>query len=121
LEQQVQDTIIPPGQAVTVTLDAYPEWPIPATVLAIIPTADRNKGTVKVRVRFKNKDERILPQMEATAAFWIQTKSRPTRWRSSFLESQFGIWMGAISCGSSEMDAFSDGQLRWPIVSAIRL
>ena len=68
---------VTPGQSVTVTLDAYPEWPIPATVLAIIPTADRNKGTVKVRIRFKNKDERILPQMEARAAF-LDTNQKPT-------------------------------------------
>jgi HlyD family secretion protein len=60
---------VTPGQSVIATLDAYPDWQIPATVLAIIPTADRNKGTVKVRIGLKNRDERILPQMEVRAAF----------------------------------------------------
>jgi len=42
------------GQAVEATLDAYPEWRIPCKVIAIIPTADRQKSTVKVRVGFDN-------------------------------------------------------------------
>ncbi|HTT03228.1 MAG TPA: efflux RND transporter periplasmic adaptor subunit [Steroidobacteraceae bacterium] len=58
-----------PGQAATVRLNAYPDWEIPAQVLAIIPTADRSKATVKVRVGFKQKDARILPEMGARVAF----------------------------------------------------
>ena len=57
------------GQAVESTLDAYPEWKIPAKVIAIIPTADRQKATVKVRVGFDKLDPRILPQMGVKVAF----------------------------------------------------
>ena len=54
---------------VTIHLDAYPEWDIPGSVIAIIPTADQSKGTVQVRVAIKAKDKRILPQMAARVAF----------------------------------------------------
>ena len=58
-----------PGQAVVATLAAYSDWPIPAKVIAIIPTADRQKATVKVRVGFEKLDPRILPQMGIKVAF----------------------------------------------------
>jgi RND family efflux transporter MFP subunit len=57
------------GQPVEATLDAYPDWKIPAKVIAIIPTADRQKATVKVRVGFLALDERMLPQMGVKVAF----------------------------------------------------
>jgi RND family efflux transporter MFP subunit len=57
------------GQAVEATLDAYPDWKIPCKVIAIIPTADRQKSTVKVRVGFDKLDPRILPEMSAKVAF----------------------------------------------------
>jgi HlyD family secretion protein len=57
------------GQAVAATLDAYPEWKIPCKVIAIIPTADRQKSTVKVRVGFDKLDPRILPEMAVKVAF----------------------------------------------------
>ncbi|HTD85955.1 MAG TPA: efflux RND transporter periplasmic adaptor subunit, partial [Candidatus Binatia bacterium] len=57
------------GQPVEGTLDAYPEWQIPCKVIAIIPTADRQKATVKVRVGFVKLDPRILPDMSAKVAF----------------------------------------------------
>jgi RND family efflux transporter MFP subunit len=57
------------GQRVTATLDSYPEWQIPAKVIAIIPTADRQKATVKVRVGFDQLDPRILPDMGVKVAF----------------------------------------------------
>ncbi len=44
------------GQAAIVRLNAYPDWDIPAETVAVIPTADRSKATVKVRVGFKQKD-----------------------------------------------------------------
>jgi RND family efflux transporter MFP subunit len=58
-----------PDQAVTVKLNAYPDWEIPARVIAIIPTADRAKATVKVRVGFQTDDPKILPEMGARVAF----------------------------------------------------
>jgi RND family efflux transporter MFP subunit len=60
---------VQPGQAVEATLDAYPDWKIPSRVLAIIPTADRQKSTVKVRVKFDQLDPRMLPQMGVKVAF----------------------------------------------------
>ena len=57
------------GQVTEATLDAYPEWKIPGKVIAIIPTADRQKATVKVRVGFDQLDPRILPQMGVKVAF----------------------------------------------------
>jgi RND family efflux transporter MFP subunit len=57
------------GQAVVATLDAYPDWKIPTKVIAIIPTADRQKATVRVRVGFEQLDPRMLPQMGVKVAF----------------------------------------------------
>jgi len=58
-----------PGQKVVATLDAYPDWTIPSHVIAIIPTADRQKATVEVRVGFDQLDPRILPDMGVKVAF----------------------------------------------------
>ena len=60
---------VAPGQPADATLDAYPEWKIPCKVVAIIPTADRQKSTVRVRVGFDRLDPRILPQMSTKVAF----------------------------------------------------
>lgn len=57
------------GQKVEANLDAYPSWTIPASVIAIIPTADRAKATVRVRIRIEEKDARILPDMGVKVAF----------------------------------------------------
>lgn len=57
------------GQKVEANLDAYPTWTIPASVIAIIPTADRAKATVRVRIRIEEKDARILPDMGVKVAF----------------------------------------------------
>ncbi len=62
--QRVRD-----GQFVQAVLEAYPEWKIPAKVIAIIPTADRQKATVKVRIGFQVNDPRILPDMGVKVAF----------------------------------------------------
>jgi len=56
-------------QEVVATLDAYPNWDIPARVIAIIPTADRAKATVRVRIGILEKDPRILPDMGVKVAF----------------------------------------------------
>jgi len=58
-----------PGQKAMSTLDAYPDWQIPSTVRTVIPTADRQKATVKVRVAFDQLDPRILPDMGVKVAF----------------------------------------------------
>ena len=64
------------GQATEATLDAYPDWKIPGKVIAIIPTADRQKATVKVRVGFDKLDPRILPQMGVKVAFLNDQSTR---------------------------------------------
>lgn len=56
-------------QVVQAVLEAYPEWKIPAKVIAIIPAADRQKATVKVRIGFQISDPRILPDMGVKVAF----------------------------------------------------
>src|SRR6202795_4024126 len=58
-----------PGQNVTAVLDAYPEWQIPSKVRTVIPTADRQKATVKVRISFLKLDPRILPDMGVKVTF----------------------------------------------------
>ena len=60
---------VSPGQGAVATLDAYPNWKIPAHVIAIIPTADRQRATVEVRVGFDELDDRILPHMGVKVAF----------------------------------------------------
>jgi len=57
------------GQKVDAVLDAYPDWHIPSHVVSIIPTADRDKATVKVRVGFDKLDPRLLPQMSIQVWF----------------------------------------------------
>lgn len=57
------------AQPATVKLNAYPDWTIPGEIVAVIPTADRAKATVKVRVGFRARDPRILPQMGARVSF----------------------------------------------------
>jgi RND family efflux transporter MFP subunit len=57
------------GQKVTAILDAYPNWEIPSHVRTVIPTADRQKATVKVRISFDKLDPRILPDMGIKVTF----------------------------------------------------
>ena len=77
-----------PGQAARITLNAYPDWQIPAEVIAVIPTADRSKATVKVRIGFKQKDARIVPEMGARVSFLddaIQSRDGPAPQTSAVL------------------------------------
>ena len=65
------------GEPAQVGLSAYPNWKIPARVISIVPTANKDKGTVKVRVAFDRLDPRILPEMSGEVYFL----SRPVRRR----------------------------------------
>lgn len=60
---------VQPKMPVEATLNAYPDWKIPAEVIAIIPAADRGKATVKVRIAIKQKDARIVPDMGVRVSF----------------------------------------------------
>jgi len=64
-------------QPATITLNAYPEWRIPAEVIAVIPTADRSKATIKVRIGFKQKDARIVPEWALAYRFWTPLLNPP--------------------------------------------
>lgn len=57
------------GQDVSAVLDAYPDWKIPARVITMVPTADRQKATVLVRIAFRTLDPRILPDMGIKVTF----------------------------------------------------
>jgi RND family efflux transporter MFP subunit len=65
---------VQPKMPVEATLNAYPDWKIPAEVIAIIPTADRGKATVKVRIALKQKDPRIVPDMGVRVSFLEASK-----------------------------------------------
>ena len=69
-------TRVKPGQQVTAILDAYPDWEIPSRVRTIIPSADRQKATVKVRVSFIKLDPRILPDMGIKVTFLSDEPSK---------------------------------------------
>jgi HlyD family secretion protein len=60
---------VEPGQRVEAVLDAYPDWRIPARVITPVPTADRQKATVRVRIAFDQLDPRILPDMGVKVTF----------------------------------------------------
>ena len=66
---------VQPGQKVEATLNAYPDWKIPCAVVAVIPTADRSKATVKVRIGIQAKDARIIPDMGVRVAFLPEEKA----------------------------------------------
>lgn len=66
-------------QPTEAVLDAYQDWKIPGHVIAIIPTADRSKATVKVRVAFAQKDARIVPDMGVRVSFLEDAQDQPTQ------------------------------------------
>src|SRR5262252_8494207 len=70
---------VTPGQPVEAMLNAYPAWKIPGEVIAIIPTADRSKATVKVRIAIKQRDPRIVPDMGVRVAFLEPQPTRPVQ------------------------------------------
>jgi RND family efflux transporter MFP subunit len=76
---------VTPGQPVEAMLNAYPAWKIPAEVIAIIPTADRSKATVKVRIAIKQKEPRIVPDMGVRVAFLDPQPVRPAQLTSGVL------------------------------------
>ncbi len=65
---------VQPKMPVEIVLNAYPDWKIPGEVIAIIPTADPGKATVKVRVAMKVKDPRIVPEMGVRVSFLEEAK-----------------------------------------------
>jgi multidrug efflux pump subunit AcrA (membrane-fusion protein) len=60
-------------------LDAYPEWTLPAKVIAIVPTADRDRATVRVRIGLESLDPKILPDMGVKVAFREEVEEQASR------------------------------------------
>jgi len=79
------------GQPVTAVLDAYPDWQIPAKVRTVIPTADRQKATVKVRATFDKLDPRILPDMGVKVTFLGEERSVPVEAAGRVLVSRAAL------------------------------
>jgi len=71
------------GMGVNAVLDAYPDWTIPASVIAVVPTANREKATVRVRIGFQRKDPRILPDMAVKVTFLEDNASANARRKES--------------------------------------
>ncbi|MDQ6628487.1 MAG: efflux RND transporter periplasmic adaptor subunit [Pseudomonadota bacterium] len=70
---------VKPDMPAEAVLSAYPDWKIPAHVIAIVPSADRGKATVKVRVGLEQKDARIVPDMGARVSFLSQKTTPATQ------------------------------------------
>jgi RND family efflux transporter MFP subunit len=88
---------VQPKMPVEAVLNAYPEWKIPGEVIAIIPTADRSKATVKVRIALKTKDPRIVPDMGVRVSFLDTPKpgaAKPT-----------GVWVPTRAVAGKDKDA----------------
>ena len=101
---------VSPGQPVTATLNSYQDWQIPARVIAIIPTADRNKATVRVRVAFLQRDPRILPEMGVKVAFLEGAAEAPAEPRSvsGVLIPDHAV---AAHAGGNRVFVVSDGRI----------
>jgi RND family efflux transporter MFP subunit len=88
---------VQPKMPVEAVLNAYPEWKIPGEVINIIPTADRSKATVKVRIALQSKDARIVPDMGVRVSF-LETRKpgapKPT-----------GVWVPTRAVSGKDKDA----------------
>jgi RND family efflux transporter MFP subunit len=105
---------VQPKMPVEAVLNAYPDWKIPGEVIAIIPTADRSKATVKVRIALNSKDARIVPDMGVRVSFLESNKPgapKPT-----------GVWVPtrAVQAKDKESAVFVvvDGKARRVVVKA---
>jgi RND family efflux transporter MFP subunit len=76
---------VQPKMPVEATLNAYQDWKIPAEVIAIIPTADRGKATVKVRIALKVRDARIVPDMGVRVSFLENAKPQAAQRKAGVL------------------------------------
>ena len=99
------------GGAVSAVLDAYPEWTIPASVIAIVPTANREKATVKVRIGFKQKDPRILPDMGIKVTFLDETDGATSLGRNLLraLSGEILHWRSHVRYPARSLDQSAQG------------
>jgi len=107
---------VSPGQPCEIVLDAYPDARYPGSVAMIVPTADRAKATVQVKVAFRSYDARVLPEMSAKVHFLprpsrVAVDTQPvlvvpgTRWSSETAAAWFSSWSvaGRWRCRSSSV------------------
>jgi RND family efflux transporter MFP subunit len=85
------------NQPVNAVLNAYPDWNIPANVIAIIPAADRTKATVKVRIAIGTKDPRIVPDMGVRVSFLEERKPGAPK--------REGVWVPTRAIAGKDKDA----------------
>ena len=106
-----------PGQPAVAVLDAYPHWKIPAHVIAIVPTANKSKATVRVRVALESKDPRILPQMGVRVSFLQKAPKR----RATALPAGM-VWVPASAVvrrgGRSVLFVIGKSRVRERVVTA---
>ncbi len=111
------------AQPATAVLDAYPDWDIPAQVIAIVPTADRQKATVRVRVALLEKDNRVLPDMGVKVRFLdqqqsllvtdaVQTKTAMLIPVKALFRESGGHFVFVVDDGILERRAVQQGELR---------
>lgn len=99
---------VKPEQPVTAVLNAYPDWQIPAKVRTVIPTADRQKATVKVRVAFDRLDLRILPDMGVKVTFLGEEPSTRARGPTTVLVPRTAV---REEGGSQVVFVYRDGRV----------
>ena len=104
---------VTPGQPVEATLNAYPDWKIPGSVIAIIPTADRSKATVKVRIAIRAKDPRIVPDMGVRVAFLGEPSDRSG-------PAAAGVLVPADAVRDDAVFVYADGKVQRRPVTAGR-
>ena len=106
---------VKPGQPVTAVLDAYADWQIPAKVRTVIPTADRQKATVKVRVAFDRLDPRILPDMGVKVTFFGEEASSSRGRRRSGSSPAGGSARGGRQPSGVRVPRRASGAARGPL------
>jgi RND family efflux transporter MFP subunit len=90
---------VKPNQRVEATLDAYPDAPLPAHVINIVPTADRTKATVRVRIAFDKLESQILPDMGIKVRF---LDDQPTPAAAANSGPRIRVPTGAIQHANNE-------------------
>lgn len=102
------------GQRVEALLDAYPDWAIPGHVISIVPTADRQKATVRVRIAFDQLDPRILPDMGIKVRFLEEADAgasgHPTMPERAVVREEDGTYAWVVRDGKAERRAVKVGE-----------
>lgn len=108
---------VQPGMPVEAVLNAYPDWRIPGEVIAIIPTADRSKATVKVRIALDTRDPRIVPDMGVRVSFLERPGTAAARPTGVWVPSRAVVTEGeAAKAGKGTVFVVEDGRARARVV-----